>query len=93
MTLIILYIILPMKVYKNQLVQVLLANLFSHSTVTIIHTYMYCKVFASRTQCTVHTLTFSYIALQGFRQDAAKNGELCGTMKVNCAANCAAVNS
>ena len=37
---------------------------------------------------------------QGFWQDAAKNRELCGTVKVNCAAkttncaaNCAAVNS
>ena len=37
---------------------------------------------------------------QGFRQGAAKNGDLCGTMKVNCAAkntncvaNCAVVNS
>ena len=39
-------------------------------------------------------------ARQGFGQGAAKNGELCGTMKLNCAAkktncvtNCAVVNS
>ena len=41
-----------------------------------------------------------YFCIQGFWQGAAKNGELCGTMKVNCVAkktncvaNCAAFNS
>ena len=36
---------------------------------------------------------FLFALEQGFWQSVAKNGELCGTVKVNCAANCAAANS
>ena len=45
------------------------------------------------------TMDMKWILRQGFWQGAAKNGKLCGIMKVNCvakstncAANCAAVN-